>query len=280
MRVVVTRPESDAQKWVHGLRGAGFDPLLLPLIGIGPAQETVPLQQAWLRLADYAAVMFVSGNAVKHFFSSKPPLALVFNGQIATKTRAWATGPGTVRILLRAGVEASQLDAPPLEAGQFDSESLWAVVQDQVRPGMRVLIVRGADSVTRSAPAKLVDAVANVSADPAIAGSGRDWLAVQLTGAGAQVDMVVAYQRCAPDMTTQQHSLARAAAADGSVWLFSSSEAIANLAAWLPGQSWQRARAVATHLRIAANARKLGFGVVCESRPLLASVVASLESMA
>ena len=278
MRVVVTRPESDAQSWVHGLQGAGFEPLLLPLIGIGPAQETVPLQQAWTKLADYAAVMFVSGNAVKHFFASKPLLAPVFSAQSATKTRAWATGPGTVRILLRAGVQVSLLDAPPLESGQFDSESLWAVVQGQVRPGMRVLIVRGGDSVIRSGSDLAADVAG--SAGQGVQGIGRDWLAGQLTNAGAQVDTVVAYQRCAPDLSAQQQTQARVAAADGSVWLFSSSEAITNLAAWLPGQSWQSARAVATHLRIAANARKLGFGVVCESRPLLASVVASIESMA
>ena len=278
MRVVVTRPESDAQSWVQGLQGAGFEPLLLPLIDIGPVQETVPLQQAWIKLADYAAVMFVSGNAVKHFFASKPPIALVFNEHLATKTRAWATGPGTVRILLRAGVQASLLDAPPLESGQFDSESLWAVVQGQVQPGMRVLIVRGADGLSRSSSALAADAAG--SAGQSVQGIGRDWLAGQLINAGAQVDSVVAYQRCAPELSLQQQAQARAAAADGSVWLFSSSEAIANLAACLPGQNWQRARAVATHLRIAANARKLGFGVVCESRPLLASVVASIESMA
>ena len=277
MRVVVTRPESDAQSWVQGLQGAGFEPLLLPLIDIGPAQEAVPLQQAWTKLAGYAAVMFVSGNAVKHFFASKPLLAPVFSAQSATKTRAWATGPGTVRILLRAGVQVSLLDAPPLESGQFDSESLWAVVQGQVQPGMRVLIVRGADSLSRSGSAGGSDAAG--SADRPVQGIGRDWLAEQLINSGAQVDTVVAYQRCAPDLSAQQQTQARAAAEDGSVWLFSSSEAIANLAAWLPGQNWQRARAVATHLRIAASARKLGFGVVCESRPLLASVVASIESM-
>lgn len=277
MRVVVTRPESDAQSWVQGLQGAGFEPLLLPLIGIGPVQETVPLQQAWHGLAGYAAVMFVSGNAVKHFFSSKPPVTPVFSAQSAIKTRAWATGPGTVRILLRAGVPASLLDSPPLESDQFDSEALWAVIHGQVQPGMRVLIVRGADSAIPSGPAMSADTALGV--DQALTGTGRDWLAGQLKDAGADADVVVAYQRCAPDLSARQQSQAQAAASDGSVWLFSSSEAIANLAALLPGQSWQAARAVATHSRIAVNARKLGFGVVCESRPLLASVVASIESM-
>ena len=273
MRVVVTRPESDAQSWLRGLQGAGFDPLLLPLIGIGPAQDAAPVQQAWLSVPDYSAVMFVSGNAVKHFFSLKPPLSLAFTAQSATKTRAWATGPGTVRILLRAGVDASLVNAPAMDSGQFDSEALWAAVQHQIKPGMRVLIVRGAETASRASPGT------EGQTDAAFMGAGRDWFSRQLVEAGATVDFVVAYQRRVPDMSAQQQSQARTAAADGSVWLFSSSEAIANLAVWLPGQDWQHARAVATHPRIAANARKLGFGVVCESRPLLASVVASVESM-
>ena len=274
MRVVVTRPESDAQSWVQGLQGAGFEPLLLPLIGIGPVEETVPLQQAWLSLAGYFAVMFVSGNAVKHFFASKPPLSPVFITQEAIKTRAWATGPGTMRILLRAGTDARLLDSPALDSDQFDSEALWAVVRHQVKPGMRVLIVRGAETTGRAA-----STATEGQTDLGATGSGRDWFARQLTEAGAQVDFVVAYQRSASPLSAQQQTAARAAAGDGSVWLFSSSEAIANLAAGLPGQSWQAARAVVTHPRIAIQARKLGFGVVCESRPLLASVVASLESM-
>ena len=44
------------------------------------------------------------------------------------------------------------------------------------------------------------------------------------------------------------------------------------------GASWDRARAIATHPRIAHAARRAGFGVVCESRPSVEAVVAALES--
>jgi uroporphyrinogen-III synthase len=71
---------------------------------------------------------------------------------------------------------------------------------------------------------------------------------------------------------------ARRAAADGSLWLFSSSEAAGNLARLLPGAQWQQARALATHPRIAQAVRALGFGQVGETRPALADVVASIES--
>lgn len=274
MRVIVTRPESTALSWALGLEQAGFEPVLLPLIAIRPVDVTESLQRAWATLAEYAAVMFVSGTAVKQFFASKPEFSEVLFKESATNTRAWATGPGTMRILLRCGVDSGLLDAPALDADQFDSEALWAVVRHRVKPGTRVLIVRGAETAGRA-----TQTAPDGTADAAAMGSGRDWFARQLTDAGVQVDFVVAYQRSASEFSLMQKSIASAAAVDGSIWLLSSSEAIVNLAAGMPGQNWQSARAVVTHPRIATQARKLGFGVVCESRPVLSSVVASIESM-
>ena len=278
MRVIVTRPENSALSWALGLEQAGFEPVLLPLIAIRPMEMTQVLQQTWAKLADYAAVMFVSGAAVKNFFASKPEFADVLLKESAIKTRSWATGPGTMRILLRCGVDATLLDAPALDADQFDSEALWAVVRHRVKAGTRVLIVRGAETAGRT-PQTGPDPSPEGVAESAAMGSGRDWFARQLTDAGVLVDFVVAYQRSASELSAEQQDIASKAATDGSIWLLSSSEAIANLAAGMPGQDWQSARAVVTHPRIASQARKLGFGVVCESRPVLASVVASIESM-
>ena len=70
------------------------------------------------------------------------------------------------------------------------------------------------------------------------------------------------------------------AASDGSLWLFSSAQALANLVVRMPGQDWGRARAVATHPRIAQAARDAGFSVVSESRPDMDDLVASIESLA
>lgn len=206
--------------------------------------------------------MFVSGNAVDYFFKEKPPLAPDWPAQAAIKTRAFVTGPGSCAALLRNGVGADRIDAPSATAGQFDSEALWALVECQVQPGFRVLIVRGAGA-------------AGVLAD----GAGRDWFARRVQSRGGLVEFVVAYQRVAPGWGEVERDLARSAADDGSVWLFSSSEAIANLRALMPDQQWKQSRAVATHPRIAQAAREAGFGVVCESRPLLADVVASIESL-
>jgi uroporphyrinogen-III synthase len=64
------------------------------------------------------------------------------------------------------------------------------------------------------------------------------------------------------------------------VWCFSNSQAIHNLAHGLPKQSWAKARCIATHPRIAQTAKALGFGEVQMSKPSLADLLVSLESLA
>ena len=254
MRVLVTRPESEARHWVEDLRRRGFDAQAFPLIAIAPVLAAADLVQAWRQLDRYCAVMFVSGNAVRHFFGRRADGA-----SWPARTRAWSPGTGTREALLAEGVAPDLIDAPPPHAAQFDSETLWRQVAGQVARGDSVLIVRGADAQGTS--------------------SGRDWLADQLTAAGAQVEVLAAYLRQPPQLTQAQRAQARQCGAAGDcVWLFSSSQAIAHLQALLPEQAWAQGRAVATHPRIAQAARSAGFGVVCESRPSLDAVAGALES--
>lgn len=268
-RAIVTRPARDAAQWVADLQARGVPAVALPLIAIGPATQPAlqaALQQARANVAAWRALMFVSGNAVHYFFESKQALALDTQARVAIKTRAWAPGPGTRQALLEAGWSAAAIDSPAADAPQFDSESLWQQVQAQVRHGDRVLVVRGTASGTAAEPGT-------------IGGRGRDWLAQQIEQSGGQVDFVAVYERGAPHFTAAQQSLARAAATDGSLWLLSSSEAVAHLAAAVPQQHWTEAHALCTHPRIAEAARGLGFGSVTECRPALEDVVASIESL-
>ena len=103
--------------------------------------------------------------------------------------------------------------------------------------------------------------------------NGRPWLADQLTAAGVQVDTVISYERSAPVFDAAELALLRQASTDQSIWLLSSSEAVANLTQFQAelrfGLELVKARAIATHPRIAQAARDAGFGVVYESRPLL-----------
>lgn len=265
MRVIVTRPKREAQRWVLDLSEAGFEAVALPLIKVGPVEDAAEVVKAWQHLNDYVGVMFVSGNAVEHFFASKPHLAPEFSAQAAIKTRAWATGPGTAKALLRESVAPGLIDAPSATTSQFDSEALWRVIGGQVQPGDKVLIVRGGDAADRASAGK---------------GAGREWFANSVTLAGGQADFVVAYQRYAPYFSSHERELAHQASMDGStVWLFSSTEAVTNLRTWLPEHDWSQARAVATHPRIAAAVKRAGFGVVRESRPTLLDVASTLNSL-
>ena len=267
MKVIVTRPRREADAWVKQLRDLQIDAVALPLIHISPPNDASGVAQAWQNLHQYSALMFVSSNAVRYFYPSNKHLAGVKYAYDAIKYRAWATGPGTREALLAASVPADAIDAPAADAPQFDSEALWHRVQTQVKAGDKVLIVRGCSAVLQGTLGT-EDGIMN----------GRPWLADQLTALGVQVDVVVSYQRSAPLFDAAEQALMAQARVDGSLWLLSSSEAVANLTS-MTAADWSQARALATHPRIAQAAREAGFGVVYESRPLLADVAASIESL-
>lgn len=250
--VFVTRPEREGQRWVQTLRERGIDAHALPLIAISAAPDADALAAARGVLGDCMAAMFVSANAVEGFLAGcvRPWPA---------DTRAWATGPGTAQALVAAGVPPGQVDAPAADAARFDSEALWRIVGDGIRPGDRVLIVRGGDARGQAA--------------------GRDWLAQRLQEVGARVDTAVAYVRELPAWDDGQRARALAGTHDGAWWLFSSSEGVDNLA-HLVAARWSAARALCTHPRIADAARAAGFGTVATVRPGLKDIAAFLQSLA
>ncbi len=268
-RLIVTRPAAEAAGWVDALLAQGWPAQALPLIRIAEPQDSrtaQALHHVRAHWPDMDALMFVSGAAVSHFFARD--VAPVPPG--GTQTRFWAPGPGTARLLAlalaRLGLPADRVDSPPADAAQFDSESLWPVVAPQMRAGRRITVVRGASLDPLDPPSA------------AATGNGRDWLIRQCEAAGAQVQACVAYERHPPAWTADERTLARQARAAGSVWLFSSSEALDHLLSADPGGDWSQASALVTHPRIAARARAAGFGQVTECRPALPDVVRALES--
>ena len=287
MRVIVTRPETDAQAWLTAIQKAGHEAVYLPLIEIGPAPDTQAVDLAWQQWPRWQAVMFVSAQAVRMFFAQRPMQA---------GPRFWATGPGTRQALIEAGVAANAIDAPNADSAQFDSEALWQVVSPSLKKQAPVLIVRGNEDSLDSNPT--LTANANANANPNLntspssssnpgnnqpvnpQGEGRDWLAQQVIQAGASVEFVVAYSRRPPQWSAPQLEIAKQAAFDGSVWCFSSSQAVLHLQAQLPNVQWNKACCLATHARIAQTARDVGFVHVVQTRPVLSDVLASLESLA
>ena len=270
LRAIVTRPGQEADAWAAQIQRNGIEAVAFPMIEIVAAPDRSQLAKAWKDLAQYDALMFVSSNAVSHFFAARPPDVVSPWASASKVPRAWVTGPGSRAALLAQGVPANHIDMPAPTAQSLDSEALWLQVEAQIQAGTRILIVRG-DKASEA-----VDATAPGSPS----GQGRDWLAVQLEGRGAKVDYVVAYARRPPQWTADQRAIALQSLQGRDVWVWTSAEALGNLLAAFPGQTWAGAKAVATHARIAQAARLAGFGKVALARPGLAALCASIESLA
>ncbi|MBB3194324.1 uroporphyrinogen-III synthase [Roseateles terrae] len=285
-RLLLTRPLAQARDWSERLAGLGVPTLAFPLIDIVPGADPALAAQAWAELPRLALVMFVSPNAVKHFFDHRP------NGQPwPAGVLAATVGPGSAHALEAAGVPADQIVQPPLGADSLDSEHLWPEIQRVAGSdwtGRHALLVRG--------------------------DGGREWLGDRLREAGAQVAAVSVYRRQCPvlDARTHQQLASALHQPDRHIWLFSSSEAIGYLAAMVAGEAtasasqrtspecgttpdatahrgsvpqppiavnWRAVRAVATHERIAARARALGLVHVVLVRPDAAAVAEAFRRL-
>lgn len=259
-RVLVTRPEREAQVWAQALQTQGVDAQAFPLIDIVPLPDPVELALAWQQLSMHSAVMFVSANAVRFFMAARPLTMRL------PEIQAWGTGPGTEAALLEAGWPAALIRCPGADALQFDSEALWALVLADVERWQMdgrvhaALIVRGADAQGHTA--------------------GRDWLALQMADAGLQVAQCTAYARMAPKLDAKQLDLARQSLVGCCCWLFSSSEAAMHLREAMPGADFSQACALATHPRIAERLQQWGWGRVLVVPATLSAQALSIKSMA
>lgn len=253
LRLLVTRPQPQAQAWVERLRAQGIDAVALPLLAIEAVLDLSELHTAWHDLPRYALAMFVSPNAVSHFFAARP-------AEIAARgwpraTRAGATGPGTLQALHMAGVPPALCVAPAPDAQQFDSAGLWLQLQGERWEGREVLVLRG--------------------------DGGRDEFAALLRGAGAAVHFTQAYRRGVAQLSAAEHALLDAAIAQhgAHLWWLSSAEAVGYLPQLAPHADWRAAQALASHPRIAERARALGFGTVFEAAPTLDAVLEALAQI-
>ena len=246
--LLVTRPRPQCAAWLARLAALGVQAAALPLIEILPVHDAGPVQAAWAALPAVDLAVFVSPNAVEHFFARA-------SGAWPPQTLAACVGPGSAQALSECGVPAALIVQPAGDAANLDSEHLW----EQLSPrrdwrGTRVLLLRG--------------------------DGGREWLAEQLTEAGAQVEAVTVYHRTGPRFDTAEQALLAAAMAHPQhhVWLFSSAEAVGHLQHLqdlpLAGQ-----RAIATHPRIADAARAAGFDPVVLARPDPEAVTQALKGL-
>ncbi|CAM3704927.1 Uroporphyrinogen-III synthase [Bordetella sputigena] len=223
---ILTRPPGRNESLATRLRTAGWQVCIWPALDIEP----LPAGSAGIPLPrDFDLAVFVSGNAATQYLSQLRALGMA----------AWppscvigAVGPATAARVRESGSldELCTIVHPALDAPRHDSEALWDLLAARGPIPRRVLLVRGT--------------------------AGRDWLAEQLRGHGAEVHAHAVYRRVSVrwdgDALAQ---LRRWADADcHPTWLLTSGASVEAVRANVDGVAsqdwWQGCRFVLTHPRL------------------------------
>lgn len=131
-RVIVTRPQSQAEGLALLIRQAGGEPLCVPAIEILPLADPAPFQALARRLDAFEVAIFVSRNAVRS------ALALLAGKPWPVGLRVATVGQGSREELEQRGF--ADVIAP---AAQSDSEALLALPELAAVEGRRIVIFRG-----------------------------------------------------------------------------------------------------------------------------------------
>ncbi len=125
-RILVTRPQQQANGLLDGLRVAGFEPVCFPVIEIRAMEDNSALDAALNDLAGYDWVVFTSVNGVEVVFGRLSPAAKL--------PRVAAIGPKTAEALRLRDV------SPEFMPEEYVAEAIMPGLGD-VR-GKRVLLPR------------------------------------------------------------------------------------------------------------------------------------------
>ena len=244
-RVVVTRPQDQAEPLCAALGARGAIPVVFPVLEITPVDDRRALDEACRGLDRFDLAFFVSPNAVRHALR-----AILSQREWPPHVAVATVGGGSARALAEYGFE--EVIAP--RTG-FDTEAVLALPQfapAAVR-GRKVIIFRGE-------------------------GGGREVLSDYLRSHGAEVCHVATYRRACPGQSPQPLvDLARAGVLDALT--ITSSEGVRNLVTML-GEELAALKPVAVfapHARIVAVAREVGFEHVYQTEAGDTGVLAALE---
>jgi uroporphyrinogen-III synthase len=161
MRVVVTRPEGQAEGLIRGFREVGAEVEWLGLLEVGAPSDAEPLRRATGTIGRFRWVAFTSANAVAPVFDLLPQ-------GLPSSVAVAAVGEATARALRQRGIE------PRLVSRQGSGEGL----AEEMAAG---------------------EGMAGACVLLPLAGDARPELAAGLRAAGAEVTTVVAYEkRAAP----------------------------------------------------------------------------------
>jgi len=138
LRVVVTRPEDQAEELCDRLRALGAEPLLFPTIAIVPSEVGGPLDQAIAQLPDYDWIIFTSVNGVEHFWARlvevRPSSAGDGEGELSIRGKVAAIGPATADALRQRGAPVHLMPA------EYRAEAILDEIDDVA--GQRILLPR------------------------------------------------------------------------------------------------------------------------------------------
>lgn len=104
-RVLVTRPEDQAEELCRALRELGAETIEIPTVRILPPSDCRPLDGSLRRVADFDWVIFTSANAARSCLERMHLLGLGPSAFAAT--RVAAVGPVTAAVLEERGIHPS-----------------------------------------------------------------------------------------------------------------------------------------------------------------------------
>ena len=231
----VTRPEEQAEDVALKIIRAGGEPVLMPMIEVGPVNKhsETEIARVLRQLARFHWLVFTSVNGVSEFFRHLHSAGL--DTRSLGNAKVAAIGPGTAEKLQHFGITADVV--PP----EYRAESLAKALEKHVR-GKSVLWVR--------------------------ASRGRDVLPRMLTDVGAIFAQLVVYEnRDAERFSAEVERRLNAGTLD---WIGLSSPSIARRFAQLLRSSRQPAENLKTRIATispvtSAAAREAGLTVAAEA---------------
>jgi uroporphyrinogen-III synthase len=224
VNILVTRPAHQSAFLAEGIRAAGGNPILFPVLEITDVKDPVPLISLINRLDEFDWAIFVSPNAV-----NKAMDLITKQRVLPPHLKIAAVGKGSADTLKQYGV--NEVLIPDEHA---DSEALLKREELQHMTGMRIVIFRG--------------------------NGGRQLLGDTLTERGAILEYIECYQRRQPNIDTAP-LLAAWSLGEIDAVIITSSEGLHNLfdiIGKLGQQLLKLTPVFTTHERIARTAKDLG----------------------
>ena len=167
-KILVTRPESQAEKLAHGIQALGGIPIVLPCIIIAAPDSLTSLLQATEELSSFDIAVFISPNAV----DQTVPLLKQSWPSLPKHLKIACVGSGTAKALADY-----QITVDFYPKARFNSEELITLPELQNIAGKRIVLFKGE--------------------------GGKPLLADTLQQRGAIVHKAIAYKRCCPRINVE-----------------------------------------------------------------------------